>query len=156
MEVGGILGISIMVIFTALGTLHGTLRSFFAFIGIYVAFLFTKGMLPPVGTASSTMYVMAFVGIFAAVTVGGFLLYGATRLEPIEALEGVLGFILGMMTGWGFAKFVFSYFVAFSPQSQIAQQATMYGSIAWNIFTVAPYYDIMNIPLLQNLRKPKI
>lgn len=147
-----IAGVIIIVVATALGSLHGSIRGIASFIGIYVAFMVTDRM--AVGGATSTSYFWAFIGIFGGITLAGFLLYGATRMHLVDAFEGVFGAIAGFLVGWGLARFMMSYIVFYMPGTPLAAQILDQTSLAWSIYAVSPYQDFMNNPTVYNLRRP--
>lgn len=150
----GVIGVVIIIVFAALGSINGSIRSIVSFIGVYVAFMVTDRMVA--SGASSSSYMWSFIGIFAGITIAGFLLYGATRMHLVDAFEGVIGAIFGFMIGWGIARFMMSYIVFYMPESVQAMQVLDQSSLAWTIYYVSPYQDLMNNPTIYSLRKPSL
>lgn len=152
MNPADIVGIGMIVIFSALGAVLGTLRAAFAFGGMFLAFQVTDRMVENQATMNS--YIFTFIGIFLGLTVAGILLYGATKIHPIESLEGVFGFILGFCTGWGIARFIFSVYWFYLPEAAFTAHIVAGGMVAWDIFDVTPYQTLMN--RTTSLRNPDI
>lgn len=137
------LGMGIILAMAVAGWFLGTVRSLSAFIGIMVASSVTQKMLlaevlPPQGN-----FVITFAGIAIAFLVGGILLYGATRMEPIASMEGVFGTLLGAAFGWGIARFIFIVFAFYHPGTPIANEIIAGGTFAADIYNVSPWQWVM-------------
>ena len=109
------------------------------------------------GELDGNVYLLTFIGIVLAFTIGGFLIYGATRIQPIESFEGVFGFLMGGALGWGIARFIFVYIVFYlGPESAWYGQIMDNSAIAWDIYLISPYYYLVNSPIPQQLLNPKL
>lgn len=163
----GMVGIVIIVVVAALGSLHGSIRSIISFLGVWVAFFVTDQLVARQmaaamadGTeiistaANASRYLWTFIGVWGGMTIGGFLLYGATRMHLVDSFEGVIGFVFGLLIGWGLARFMMSYIVFYKPASPSYMQVLDESSIAYGIYSVSPYQDIMNNSTVYQLRHP--
>jgi len=137
MNVADIISLFIIIIFTALGTLMGSVRSISAFVGIILATNVCTQLLAKGTTPGG--FIGAFLGIFFGVTVVGFLIYGRSKTTLIESFEGVFGFVFGLMAGWGFARLVLMTALYFYPDSGLAIGTTPGAMIAWDIYDITPF-----------------
>ena len=141
MNSADILGVLVIIIFTAMGYFMGTIRSLASMLGVIFAFQVADGLYANQATANT--YTMAFLGIFVGATIIGMLIYGKTRITLIESMEGIFGCILGLVTGWGFARFIFSVALFYNKDSDFARQIAS-GAISMDIYLITPLAFMMD------------
>jgi hypothetical protein len=140
MNSADILGILVIVIFAALGYFMGTIRSLASMLGMIAAFKVADSLYAKAAPANT--YEMAFIGVFILATIVGVLFYGKTRVTLIESMEGIFGGILGVVTGWGIARFIFSVTLFYNRDSDFARLVAS-GMISMNIYMVSPLAFMM-------------
>jgi len=160
MNVASIVGIGIIFFITAIGTLQGSIRTLASLLGMVIAYQVTNNIYHnqvAQEQMNKSPYLWTFIGIFVAFTIAGYLIYGATKIQPIESFEGVFGFIFGLVCGWGIARFIFLYIVLYiGPESAWYSQILDNSSLANDIYIVSPYYYLINSPIPQQLLNPRI
>jgi len=150
MSAADYVSIAIILAFCACGAFLGAVRSIMLLLGMIFATSFVERMVDQGATQGA--YVWTFIGITAAFTVGGFLLYGYSRITFIESMEGVFGAIIAGAAGWGIARFVLSVFLYYLPESSFAMMIVPGTSIAWDIYNVTPWQILMG--RTESLRNP--
>jgi hypothetical protein len=143
MNAADIVGLVIIILFSAMGVFTGSIRCIISFVGLLVASNVTGRMLAQ-GTTQGA-FVGTFLGIFVGISLLGALFYGYTKATLIESMEGMIGFFFAFMIGWGVARFVFTIFLYFKPESNFALMITPSALIAWDIYKVSPYLTFMDL-----------
>jgi hypothetical protein len=144
-----IVGIGIIVVFTALGAILGFTRGMGGFLGVFFGCKMAEMQFA--AGAPANKYLMYFAGISLAGYLVGFLFYNASKFTPIESMDGVFGAILGFCAGWGIAFGIFHYYAHYLPDSSF--YALIYeGRYARGIYDVAPYTEFMR--RMDPLRNP--
>jgi len=141
MNMADIVGIVVIIVFTATGYFMGAIRSLASMLGVVFAFQVADSLYAKQAPANT--YEMAFLGIFILATVIGALVYGKTRITLIESLEGIFGGILGLVTGWGIARFIFSVTLFYNKDSEFARQIAS-GAISMDIYLITPLAFMMD------------
>ncbi|MFA6451592.1 MAG: hypothetical protein WCX65_19125 [bacterium] len=136
-----IVGVSLIVTFAALGYFMGTIRSLASMLGVIAAFKVADRLFA--NQATQNAYTWAFIGVFLGFTIVGILFYGKTRTTVLDALEGIIGAIMGIVTGWGVARFVFSVALFYKKDSEFAQLVAS-GMISMDIYLISPLAFMMN------------
>jgi len=148
MNSADITGLVVITAFVALGYFMGTIRSLMTMFGVIAAFKVADQLYA--GGAPKNTYILAFLGITILGAAIGALIYGRTRTTFIESMEGVFGAFLGLVVGWGIARFVFSVAMFYNLQSPFAH-AIYSGMISMDIYTISPLkFIIDNTTTLRN------
>lgn len=149
MNIADFVGVGLIVLFISLGVFLGSLRMFSIMMGTILAFKVAEGFV----SGGKSTYVLVFLGVTAALTAGGFLLYGATKFHIMDAMEGVFGAALGLAAGWGLARFIFHTTFLFSPQSAFAV-AISSSLTGMDIYYISPIANFLNMRSVDKLRNP--
>ena len=154
MNTADIVALVIIVVFAGLGALMGFTRGLFSFFGVYFGAKFAASMtIGMQGAAGGGKYLQVFIGIALIGIVVGFLFYGATKFQPMEALDSVFGAVFGLMMGWGIAHAIFHYYLFFNNANNFAVQIYN-GQLAMAVHDVAPWQNFMN--RMERFRKPDL
>jgi hypothetical protein len=140
MNTADILGILVIIIFVALGYFMGTIRSLASMLGVIAAFKVADNLY--LTHAPKNTYEMAFLGVFIGATIVGALFYGKTRITLLESMEGIFGAILGLVTGWGIARFIFSVALFYNMDTDFARLVAT-GTISMDIYLITPLAFMM-------------
>jgi hypothetical protein len=149
--VADFLAVFIIIVFVSAGYFMGTIRALASMLGIFAAFSITDQMAR--NGAAENNYIGVFLAVFIGITIVGLLFYGHTRVTLIESLEGILGAIMGLVIGWGFARFIFSVYMFYRSQTEFAGLIQS-GLISMDIYLVTPFQLIMD--RTESMRQPKI
>jgi hypothetical protein len=141
MNMADIVGILVIIIFTALGYFMGSIRTLASMLGVIFAFKVADGLYANHATAST--YGWSFIGIYVLATVVGMLIYGKTRITLIESMEGIFGGILGIVVGWGMARFIYSVALFYNMDSEFARLVAS-GSVSMEIYMITPLAFMMD------------
>jgi len=147
-----IVAILLIIVFGAVGSVLGSIRTLIIFLGMFFAYSLTNGMISGEDIAPKMNYIGTYLGIFIGSIVIALLVYGYSKATIIESMEGVFGFILGALTGWGIAKFIFTIFLVYHSDTSFAAMIGS-GTIAWQVFNVGPYQAFLD--RTKDLREPK-